>query len=530
MLRRAFVVVAAVALIAASCDGADEGPAPGAGDTASLPPTTTTLQPTTTALRLFAEIEWSMPARFGLDGNEDGRIDVPNSAEYAQNLPAGSCATGCPAQAPTFTVLLSGAGSISEVGPIDTYQWEVRSGSQVVAGATSASAEAEVQVAEGEYLVSLSVSAGSREATATERIAVEDHLLVGIGDSYASGEGNPESNQVDSSGRVERVVGIWADDGAGGPIADGHRLAHRSTLAAVPQAGLVLEGLDEQSSVTVLFTARSGAEIDEGLLGPHPGSESESPPAVPQVDEVAAMLGCAPTTAGPRCNRTIDALVISIGGNDIGFNVLIGGLVLADPDLAFRLAYDIAINEVFGRAEAGLDQLADKYAALDQAIRTRLDVERVYLVGYPSAVGSGDDLCEVAAEDLVPGLEADREEILEVVDRVIEPLERAMAAAAAVHGWVFVDGHLDDFASHGYCGTDPYPATAYPGNPFPSEVMVPDDPSVRWFRRADESALIQGAPGETFRPVDLATTGTLHPNEYGHRSIRDELLAVLDFG
>jgi hypothetical protein len=241
------------------------------------------------------------------------------------------------------------------------------------------------------------------------------------------------------------------------------------------------------------------------------------------------MLGCAATDDGPRCNRTIDALTISIGGNDVGFNVLIGGLVLADPDLAFRVAYNFAVNEVIGIAEDGIEELPEKYAALDQAIRSRLDVDRVYLVAYPSAVGSGDGLCEVAAEDLVPGLEADRDEILATVDRIIEPLAAVMAAAAAEHEWVFVDGHLGEFATHGYCGTDPYPATAYPGNPFPQPLAVPTDAAVRWFRRADESALVQGASGGTFRPADLATSGTLHPNEYGHQSIRNALLEALDF-
>jgi hypothetical protein len=426
--------------------------------------------------------------------------------------------------------LLSGTGSSSNVGPIDTYRWRVRDGSDVVAGAESSTAEAEVLLTEGDYVVSLTVSAGGQNATATEEIAVEDHLIVAIGDSYASGEGNPETNAIDSSEGTDRVVGIWADDGAGGAEANSHRRAHRSTLAATPQAALVLEALDDHSSVTLLFTARTGAEIDEGLLGPHPGSESESPPAVSQIEAVAALLGCEPSPTGPRCNRTIDALTISIGGNDVGFNVVIGGLVLVDPDLTFSLAYRLAINEVLAVAEAGIRQLADKYDALDQAIRNRLDVKQVYLVGYPSAVGSGDDLCEVAAEDLIAGLEADREEILATVDRVIEPLGRAMAAAAVEHEWVYVDAHIEDFATHGYCRNDPYPAEAYPGNPYPAEVAVPNDPSIRWFRRADESVQIQGASGSAFRPADLATTGTLHPNEYGHQSIRNGLLAVFELG
>ncbi|RZV41059.1 MAG: hypothetical protein EX267_11805, partial [Acidimicrobiia bacterium] len=377
-VRRALAGLIAAAMLVAGCIGSDEESEPETSSTTSLAPTTTTLAPTTTVVRLLPEISWSMPARFGLDANSDGRIDVPNTAEYALNLPAGSCAGGCPVTTPTFTVLLSGADSQSDLGAIDDFTWEVRQGSEVVAGASSSIPEAEVQLAEGSYLVSLTVSAGGQLATATEEIIVADHLIVAIGDSYASGEGNPEANTIDSSGAIDRVVGIWADDGVGGPVAVTHRRAHRSTLAATPQAALVLEGRDDQSSVTLLFTARTGAEIDEGLLGPHPGSESEDPPEVPQIEAVAAMLGCEETSSGPRCNRTIDALTISIGGNDVGFNVVLGGLVLADPDLAFRVAYNFALNEVFRVAETGIEELPAKYAALDRAIRSRLEVDRVY--------------------------------------------------------------------------------------------------------------------------------------------------------
>ena len=118
-----------------------------------------------------------------------------------------------------------------------------------------------------------------------------------------------------------------------GPIAEGHRQAHRSTLAASPQAALEIESSDAQSSVTLLFLARSGAKIGEGMLAPQPGLDpvvSDSD-LLAQVDAVAGLLGCESTATGPSCDRTIDALTFSIGGNDIGFNVLIGGLVAADP-------------------------------------------------------------------------------------------------------------------------------------------------------------------------------------------------------
>ena len=537
-MRLASVVLIAAVLILTGCDRTDDESDPDAQDTTSVAPTTstttTTLQPTTTLVRLFPEIAWSMPARFGLDGNNDGRIDVPNTADYAHNLPAGSCVPGCPVAAPTFTVLLSGAGSRTDVGPINEYRWEVRAGSEVVAAATSSAAEAEVPLTEGNYLVSLTVSAGGQLATATEEIAVEDHLIVAIGDSYASGEGNPEANTIDNSGPITRVIGIWADDGVGGPVADHHRRAHRSTLAATPQAALALEAASNHSSVTLLHFPSSGATIARGLMGSNPGvpyeqvSETRLPP---QIDALAAVLGCVATAEGARCDRPIDALTISIGGNDMGFGIVWGGLVLADPSLSLGGSYDFAVGEIFLIAEAGIRGLAAEYAALEEAIRTRLEVEQIYLIAYPSPVGSGESLCDEVADDLVRGLEADREEILQAVDRVLEPLGRAMAAAAATHGWVYVDSHVDDFAPHGYCRNAPYPAAAYPGNPFPLDVQPPTDPQARWFRTAEESTDIQGVPdSSSFRPADLATRGTLHPNEYGHQSIRDALLAVLDLG
>ena len=58
---------------------------------------------------------------------------------------------------------------------------------------------------------------------------------------------------------------------------------------------------------------------------------------------------------------------------------------------------------------------------------------------------------------------------------------------------------------------------------------MPDDPTIRWFRQAEESTAIQGAPDTGFRPADLSTRGTLHPNEYGHQAIKEALQAAPGF-
>lgn len=531
MSRRAGSVLAAAALVTAACVGGDADSPDTTAPTTLAPTTTTVPATTTTTLPIFPRISWSMPDRFGLDENNDGRIDVPNTAEYAHNLEPGSCSAGCPEADPTFSVLLSGADSVSEAGPIQEYRWEWRDGSGVVRSVASAGPDIEVRLPEGSYTIALTVTSDEGSAQVTETIVVRDLLIAVAGDSYASGEGNPESNLIDRSGRFPKAVGIWAD-GDNLLATERHRRAHRSTLAAGPQAALDLEAADDQSSVTLLFVAGSGASIDTGMMGPHDGvpyeedmTEAELPG---QIDELAALLGCEPSAAGPRCNRTIDALIVSIGGNDMGFGPVWGGLIAADPGLLFARAYRFALNEVFEVAEAGIRDLPLAYDELEEMIRARLEVTQVYLTAYPSPFGSGDSLCEVAAEDLVPGLEADRDELTEASERILDPLNQTMADAATRSGWVFVDSFLDDFATHGYCASDPYPPSAYPGNPFPAPVAVSDDPGVRWFRRAQESTDIQGVPDSTFRPADLATRGSFHPNELGHQRIKQALLAVLE--
>ncbi len=57
-----------------------------------------------------------------------------------------------------------------------------------------------------------------------------------------------------------------------------------------------------------------------------------------------------------------------------------------------------------------------------------------------------------------------------------------------------------------------------------------DDPATRWFRQADESDTIQRAPSGQFRPAQLATTGTLHPNELGHQAYKRALLNAMGYG
>jgi hypothetical protein len=158
----------------------------------------------------------------------------------------------------------------------------------------------------------------------------------------------------------------------------------------------------------------------------------------------------------------------------------------------------------------------------------------VFITAYPSPArtAAGDDLplCEEIANDLVFALEVDDVESEQAETRVLLPLNTRIEEAAVTHGWTYVSDHIEEFRGHGYCGTAPYEASLYPGNPFPDQPQAVDDPAVRWFRQAEESKVIQRAPGGEFRPDQLTTTGTLHPNELGHQAYKRALLDAMGYG
>jgi len=116
---------------------------------------------------------------------------------------------------------------------------------------------------------------------------------------------------------------------------------HRSMLSGQARAALMLEKADPHTSVTFLHLACSGATIAEGLNGKYGGQDlggildpllnpkinssftgiPAQPKIVPQLDAaVQKILG-----------REVDALVISIGGNDVSFSDIIKYCIEGEP-------------------------------------------------------------------------------------------------------------------------------------------------------------------------------------------------------
>lgn len=148
---------------------------------------------------------------------------------------------------------------------------------------------------EADYWLVLDVRSGSANDRATTPATVRNILVVALGDSYASGEGNP------------RNVDVWVRNGMAGsfePYWDDDQ-CRRSARGAPAQAALLLERSSPSTSVTLVDVSCSGTTANQGILGP----QLSASVARSQVEQVQAIVG----------SREVDLVTLSVGGNDVGF-------------------------------------------------------------------------------------------------------------------------------------------------------------------------------------------------------------------
>ena len=151
------------------------------------------------------------------------------------------------------------------VRPSSTFNWTISESGKIVT--TPGSEQPNVDLHEDVH-----GSAHSRAASGgttgpvivNNTIVVKDILIVSIGDSYASGEGNPV---VPGYFGFESAQWAYSPDPA---MERENANAHRSTAAAPAQFALALQKSNPHEAVTFVSVADSGASIAQGLLGPMP--------------------------------------------------------------------------------------------------------------------------------------------------------------------------------------------------------------------------------------------------------------------
>jgi lysophospholipase L1-like esterase len=308
------------------------------------------------------------------------------------------------------------------------------------------------------------------------------HLIVSVGDSVASGEGNP------APGILHWQLPSWCHRSA----TSGQAIAARELIAAHPNA-----------SLHFLSFACSGATIDHGLLGEfHKGPFQSSEPA--ELDRLAQL----------PADTDVDALTMSIGANDVGFQNIVTFCAIKDrcqsnttfgPAVEWAAKRHVPVPTLDAFVTRRIGQLGGDYDRVNARIPPSIDRGNVLIVEYFDPTRwPAHTQCPVFDERVINHREeglVTRAESTWAHDHVLIPLNDAIHAAAQRNGWTVVDGVDEAFDGHGICAPK----------------------SQRWVRTLNESVAMQH---------DIR--GTLHPNEAGHRAtaalIRAKLESVLGLG
>jgi len=433
--------------------------------------------------------DYSMPDRYGFDRNHDGLIDQMTSA--TQIVPDH------------FDV---------DLEPPQSLCGNLGRASVKINGRTAAASvhDCGVRISvprEGTYKVKLTIPGADGDLTAEQDVVVQDWLIVSLGDSVASGEGNPDLPAGPGRSRAK-----WELD-----------RCHRSALSRDSLAAEALERHDPRTSVTFVSLACSGATIERGLLGGYDGVQPDHVTQPAQLNQLVSL------THRGAYQREIDALITSVGANDIAFGPIVQyclfvidcphqtrppfaaghfvglGVPGADPTLA------VAVKRSLARLSSHYDRLA-KWLSERPNIP---DPSRVYLTEYfdPTELGPGR-FCHIGeafpfAATLLTlahfpyppsawGITPSESEWAS--NHVVLPLNAEVAKAATRHRWRYIGGVARAFRNgHGYCaGAQSYVQT-FVGS---------------W-----------NAIGDV--PLGSRLAGAVHPNAAGHLATSTLILARL---
>jgi lysophospholipase L1-like esterase len=507
-------------------------------------------------------ITWAMAERFGpgYDRNHDGRPDLENSHEYVN---PGRYEVRLVACTDETADALAGMSCV----------WMI-DGPDQASGVRVTGPNRVVQLPLGTYTVKVTVQlADGRTGSASETIRVKDILIIVLGDSLATGEGNPEKSagweEPEKSargwqirpGRLDPTTpALWADGGPDGdkprvtptgtfpPASATHIRAHRSTHSGPARFAMWLEAADPHTSVTYVCLAATGARTDD-LFRPDRSNQNRalgSGPVLPaQLDELHAIVG----------SRPADLAILALGMNDSRAFDLLGVLLRKEVQCLEPL-----------RLLAAYPSREDWAAASPHDIAAMVDPKELPRLNSKSPeercgmFAKDADLIYEVAESAKLGLAAPRQQL----DRVASVLAKdPILAGAAVYLLEYPDPTGDETGTTAATILDdlipglrvnrreldlvrehlvrPVNTTlreaadrhgwSYVGGIFASFQNHGYAAKDTWFRQAKESELLEGP---RLSPVgylrgELAP-GMLHPNHAGHQFIADRLFRMVAAG
>jgi hypothetical protein len=483
--------------------------------------------------------------------------------------------------------------------------------------------------------------------TLNELIAVEDLFIVALGDSFASGESNPDvpvtfsavremvydptllREEMATRSTTKSLQKLTPAAPAGSfdyknlprrklsdeeqelyfPLASAQFEkafnaanprwlspdCHRSQYGYPFRVGLQMAMEDPHRSVTLVSLACTGAEITEGLFLEKKSREGAGNPMVrSQLDQLADLICRSPQGRTQRMTynlptyasgsvqvsntpvskawcapserkRPIDTLLLSIGGNDVGFSPL---MVYAMTETAGDLA---PIASLLGKqirfspqvSRAYMEQLDERMVALRDALRDGFGVQpaNVLQTAYePIQFDETGAMCGAQPTlglDVHKKLALSRERLGETVSFLNDFFARTACitnarsgscpalATGAGTGFRLITDHQSEFTKRGLCARDPRrpqadgEAMAMPRRWLGKEEFTPYSPAAylpyasRWrlFRTPNDAFLTANVHATGFTQFDILQpvyaamySGAVHPTAEGHAIVADHVV------
>ena len=326
-------------------------------------------------------------------------------------------------------------------------------------------------------------------------IMVRDFFIAGLGDSIASGEGNPDRaialsdegfcfrSYLGTAGRQyyrpsragfkggraceapetlqawQRQSALWFNSAC-----------HRSLYSYQTRTALALAVQYPHIAVTYLPLACTGATISDGLFGPQ--GVRECPPAKTagpcrgtvnaQLDELRAALSVAKKR---QPDRTLDLVLLSVGANDINFSGLLGDVIVDTTTERALFKRSGVIGSINDLRAALARELPQSFAKMREALRSLIgDLQQVVYVSYANPTLADGVPCPGgrAGFDIHPSFNAEPQRLANVSGYVQNEFLPQLKALATCRSGVlcrdpvadrmtFVDAHQAAFATHGFC-------------------------------------------------------------------------------
>jgi lysophospholipase L1-like esterase len=445
-------------------------------------------------------------------------------------------------------------------------------------------------------------------------IAVRDVLIAGLGDSIAAGEGNPDRavkleggfcyrrflRSGGGGGQYFRPSRAGYDDdrscenGPSTPAAaqnwaqHGARWmspgCHRSLYSYELRTALALAVEQPHLAVTFLPLACTGATIENGLFGAQAADDcpwvvgvatcSGSAPA--QFDELRDLLAAA-RRQDPK--RTLDAMLLTIGANDMNFGGLVANVIVQSTTERLLLREGGGIASLQDSQRSVDEDLTNEFARLRTGLKPFMgnNLAHVVFVSYANpAMQAPNKPCPGGRDglDVHPAFGADAERLRAAADfvdtkflpkiKLLVTCDGGKACRDPINDrMTFVDSHQPTFEQHGMCAhanSDPdfdRACFSVNGESFETDLAkAADDPMAcdrpasdyrpyssraRWIRTVNDSYFTamtypEGMP-VMLKPSDIHDAlwgvlsavygGAVHPTAEGYAAMADAALPSL---